>query len=235
MAFSSRRRNICGKAPAAHRGRCAAAGARRAGEKHPSSSVSCAQARCGKREQRFPRAARERPAKCQCLRGGSPCGAQTARQPDFARLCAVPAGVPAGGGAPLRHVRTGRKAALPSFSFCWSTQSPDLPNSSLPSAEAQKYHTCGGQDARLRRASRAPCSFPLRVSHARGCRVFGAFARLLCSGQGKSFLRGCTEQVAHRVRFLSASRTPAAFIFSGPSPGSCVPGGAKAFCAASPG
>ena len=88
--------------------------------------------------------------------------------------------------------------------------------------------------ARLRWASRAPCSFSLRVSHARGFHFFGAFARLLCSGQGKSFSRGCGEQDAHRVRFLSASRTPAAVVFSGPSPGSCVPGGAKAFCAAAP-
>ena len=37
------------------------------------------------------------------------------------------------------------------------------------------------------------CFFPASRT-PRGCRFFGAFARLLCSGQGKSFSRGCGGQ-----------------------------------------
>ena len=58
---------------------------------------------------------------------------------------------------------------------------------------------CGGQFARLRRARRAPCLFPPRVSHARDFFRVQARARLLFSRAGRkpapaaSNSRGCAE------------------------------------------
>ena len=66
--------------------------------------------------------------------------------------------------------------------------------------------------ARLHRASRAPCSFSLRVSHARGFHFFGAFARLLCSGRGKSFLRGFAGLAAPAPRLPCVHDTTIFFI-----------------------
>ena len=123
------------------------------------------------------------------------------------------------------HLRWAIRAAAPSKSRTVSFSSPRLARPRLvPCASPRKApvfpggekaracagHTCGGQFARLRRASRAPCLFLPRVSHARGWFRVRARARLLFPQAGK---KPAPAPGKSRTVFVAAfePRTPAVF------------------------
>ena len=122
--------------------------------------------------------------------GSCTCGGQVARlrRASHAPCLFLPrvshARAPAAGKSRSGFVSLPNRARTRFFPGACSRTAPVFPGGEK--ARACGGHTCGGQVARLRRASRAPCLFLPRVSHARGFFRVWAHAGLLFPQAGRN-------------------------------------------------